>query len=77
MVDGFYNDVLTYIEEFSATNRDANPMLLAVMCHGDENENMRFLERLLPLREIIDSIPNLDLEGFGKLVGQHQLSCIV
>lgn len=76
MVDRYYEDVLTYIKDFSARNRGDNPRLLAVMCHGDENENMKFLERSLPLQEIIGSIPDLDHAGFGKVIGQHQLSCV-
>ena len=77
MVDGYYEDVLAYIKDFSVRSRGHRPLLLAVMCHGDENQNMMFLEKSLPLQEIINSIYDADSSGVGTRVGFNPQSWMV
>ena len=77
VVDGYYENMLTDIKNFLVRSRGDEPLLLAVMCHGDENQNMLFLEKSLPLQEIIASIHNVDPAVVGTRVSFYPQSWMV
>ena len=52
MRDPLAEDAIQKIQEFASSNTSANLLVLAVMCHGDECDYMKFPERELTAEEL-------------------------
>lgn len=66
VIDGQANDVMRKISEFATTGTSSNLLVLAVMCHGDERDNMKFLEKSMTVAELIDALTVSRLSHTGE-----------
>lgn len=52
LIDGSADEVLKKISEFADANKTGRTLFLAVMCHGDEADNMVFTGEKFTIMEI-------------------------